>query len=107
MNLALLSNQLGIDQRIVQSVIKLFEDGATVPFIARYRKEVTNSLDEVQIAAIETGRKKQLALIKRKETILKAIQEQGKLDDKLKELITNCWDLNQLEDILTESRKLI
>jgi len=105
MNLALLSNQLGINQRIVQSVIQLFDDGATVPFIARYRKEATNSLDEVQIAAIETGRKQQLVLIKRKETILKAIKEQGKLDDKLKDLITGCWDLNQLEDIYLPFKK--
>ncbi len=105
MNLPLLSNQLGINQRIVQSVITLLEDGATVPFIARYRKEVTNSLDEVQIEAIETGRKQQLALIKRKETILKAIQEQGKLDDKLKTLIGGCWDINQLEDIYLPFKK--
>ncbi len=105
MNLALISNQLGIDKRIVNNVIKLFEDGATIPFIARYRKEATNSLDEVQIGAIDTARKRQQSLIKRKEVILKAIEELGKLDNSLKEQIANCWDINLLEDIYLPFKK--
>lgn len=83
----------------VRATILLLEDGATIPFIARYRKEKTGGLDEVQISDIQKWKVKYETLIARKETILSAIQEQNKLTDKLKKQIQNCFDPEQLEDI--------
>ncbi len=105
MNLKLLENQLGISSGQIKKVIQLFDDGATVPFIARYRKEVTQSLDEVQILAIKTGYEKQQKLIKRKESILDSIKEQGKLTPALQKKIEDCWDENLLEDIYLPFKK--
>lgn len=83
----------------IRSTIQLLEEGATVPFIARYRKEMTGSLDEVEISDIQKGYKKLQEIEKRKETILKAIEEQGKLSDALQQRIENSYDLTELEDI--------
>ena len=83
----------------VENTIKLFNDGATIPFIARYRKEATGSLDEIVIAAIKEKHDKLKELEKRKETILKTIEEQGSLTDKLKEKINDTWDASELEDL--------
>ena len=83
----------------IQSVLKLIEEGGTVPFIARYRKEVTGGLDEEQIRAIyqewEYGRK----LAERKEDVMRLIEEKGKLTDELKEAIITSNKLSELEDI--------
>ncbi|MEN0002638.1 MAG: Tex family protein [Bacteroidota bacterium] len=83
----------------VGSTLKLLEEGATIPFIARYRKEVTGSLDETQIAAVQQEYKRQVELAKRKETILKAIEEQGKLTDDLRKRILVTFDGTALEDL--------
>lgn len=83
----------------IRSTIQLLEEGATVPFIARYRKEVTGSLDEVEIADIQKAYKKLQDIEKRKETILKSIEEQGKLTDALERRIQATYDLTELEDI--------
>ncbi len=83
----------------VKNTIQLFDEGATMPFISRYRKEATGSLDEVQISAIKDQLTKLLEIDSRRETILKAIDEQGKLSDELKKRIEEAQTLTELEDI--------
>jgi uncharacterized protein len=83
----------------VQSVIDLLDSGATIPFIARYRKEATGSLDEVQIADIADQFKKLQELDKRRDTILHSIAEQGKLTPELKKAIEAATTLTELEDL--------
>jgi uncharacterized protein len=95
----IIGNQLGINQKAVLATIKLLTEGATVPFIARYRKEITHALDEVQIENIRLLNLKYTELEKRKQTILETIKEQGKLTAELEKSILNCWDTNLLEDI--------
>lgn len=95
----LISNSLNIPDRKVRSTVNLLNEGATIPFIARYRKEVTGSLDEVAIADIKNQLDKLVELEKRKETILKTIEEQGKLTDDLKRKIQDTFDSTVLEDI--------
>lgn len=96
---SLISKSLNLSSRNVESTIKLLNEGATIPFISRYRKELTGGLDEVQIANIKELNDKYLELEKRKEYILKSISEQEKLTDKLEQNIIDCWDSTQLEDI--------
>lgn len=95
----LIAESLGLPVHKVQNTVNLLNEGATIPFIARYRKEATGSLDEVAIVSIQQELKKLNELISRKETILKTIAEQGKLTDSLKARIEQCWDPNVLEDI--------
>ncbi|MGL4293978.1 MAG: Tex family protein [Bacteroidales bacterium] len=95
----LVSKALNISEKQVANTIKLLEDGATIPFISRYRKELTGALDEVQIAAINDTLSKLKETDKRKSTILSTIEEQGKLTPELKNRIENSWDLTELEDI--------
>ena len=83
----------------IKNTIELLESGATLPFIARYRKELTGNLDEVQIEEIQQASLKFKEIEKRKETILKAIGELGKLTDELERKIVACDDLVPLEDI--------
>lgn len=90
---------VSIPERQIAATISLLDEKATIPFIARYRKEKTGSLDEVQIAAIEAEYKRLMDLTDRKETILKTIDEQGKLTDELKARISECWNSTELEDI--------
>lgn len=85
--------------RQVENTIKLLSEGATIPFISRYRKEMTGNLDEMQIAAIQNQHTKLCELAKRKETILTTIEEQGKLTDELRSQIEQCYDAIALEDI--------
>lgn len=94
-----ISEQLQLPEKGVANTIELLEEGCTIPFISRYRKERTGSLDEVQIAAISNLFNKMGELTKRKETILKTIDEQGVLTPELKARIEECWDANTLEDI--------
>ncbi|HCO66187.1 MAG TPA: RNA-binding transcriptional accessory protein [Dysgonomonas sp.] len=95
----LISETLGIRESQIERTIGLFSDGATIPFISRYRKEVTGGLDEVQIASIKDQYDKLMELVKRKETVLKSIEEQEKLTPELKTRIENCWNPTELEDI--------
>ncbi len=90
---------LNLSQVQVKSTIELLEDGATVPFISRYRKERTGSLDEVQIGQIKEEKGRMEELLKRKDAILKTIEEQGELTSELKARIENCFDTTELEDI--------
>ena len=94
-----IAQELGIAYQQVNTTIQLLDDGATIPFIARYRKEMTGSLDEVQIAAIRDRINQLKELEKRKEAILKSIEEQGKLTDELKSLILKAETMTLLEDI--------
>ena len=95
----LISKELNLNDRQVSNTIKLLNDGATIPFISRYRKEMTGNLDEVQVSSIRDLSAKYIELDKRKETILSTIEEQGKLTDELKSRIINCYDTTELEDI--------
>ena len=89
--------QIAVHQ--VENTLSLLNGGATIPFISRYRKEATGGLDEVQIGAIKEQYTKLTDIAKRKETILKTIEEQGKLSSELKKRIEACWDATELEDI--------
>ena len=95
----LIAKATGIGERQVANTIGLLEEGCTIPFISRYRKEVTGTLDEVQVAGISDNLDKLKELAKRKETILKTIEEQGKMTDELHNRIDNSWDSTELEDI--------
>ena len=94
-----ISQSLNLSFQAVANTLKLLAEGATIPFISRYRKEATGGLDEVQIAAINTAYTKLQELQKRKETVLSTIEEQGKLTDELRTRIAKCMDATELEDI--------
>ena len=95
----MIASALNIAVRQVENTLSLLNGGATIPFISRYRKEATGGLDEVQIGEIKDRYDKLTEMAKRKETILKTIEEQGKLTDELKKRIEACWDATELEDI--------
>ena len=94
-----IADSLSLDAKRVDNALQLLSEGCTIPFISRYRKEKTGNMDEVQIAEISNLNDKLTELQKRKETILKTIEEQGKLTDSLKEKITSCWNATELEDL--------
>ncbi len=94
-----ISIELGLRPNQVANTIKLLEEGATVPFIARYRKEMTGSLDEVQIMAIKTRLHQLTELEKRKKAVLESISEQGKLTPDLEARITNALSMPEVEDL--------
>ena len=95
----LIAQQLNLQERAVDNTLALLDEGCTIPFISRYRKERTGRLDEVQIAAISTQYERFKEIQKRKETVLKTIAEQDKLTPELEKRITDCWDATELEDI--------
>ncbi|MBO6297024.1 MAG: RNA-binding transcriptional accessory protein [Prevotella sp.] len=95
----LIAKDLQLPERGVDNTLELLEQGCTIPFISRYRKERTGGLNEVQIAQISQLNDNYKTVSKRKETILKTIEEQGKLTDELKSRIDECWDNAILEDI--------
>ena len=95
----MISAALGISEKQISQTLDLLNEGATMPFISRYRKEVTGGLDEVQIESIQTHYEKLNETAKRKETILNTIEEQGKLTPELKKRIEETWDNTELEDI--------
>ena len=82
-----IASELGVRPQQVSATVALLEEGATVPFISRYRKEATGTLDEVQVAAIRDRLEQLKELDKRREAILKSIEEQGKLTPELKKAI--------------------
>lgn len=96
---ALIAEELGLTEPQVKNTLDLLESGATIPFIARYRKEVTDSLDEVQIASVRDLYAKWQELDKRRAAILDSIQEQGKLTPELAEKINNALKMSELEDL--------
>lgn len=94
-----IASELSLRERQVSNTIELLNDGATIPFIARYRKEMTQSLDEVQIANIRDRLDQLIELDKRRKSILDSIEEQGKLTDELKQKIEVAQKLSELEDL--------
>ena len=96
---ATLATELGLPKQKVHAAVELLRAGNTIPFIARYRKEVTGSLDEMALRSIEAAIEKADALAARKATILKSIDEQGLLTTELRTRIQNCPDLRTLESI--------
>lgn len=95
----IIAKKLNLNGRYVENTLQLLEEGCTIPFISRYRKERTGNMDEVQIAAISEANDKLKDIDKRKETVVKTITEQGKMTDELQRRIKDCWDANELEDI--------
>ncbi|WP_071145023.1 Tex family protein [Bacteroides ihuae] len=95
----MISSTLNISERQIKSTLTLLKEGATIPFISRYRKEATGGLDEVQIENIQERYEKLSELNKRKETIISTINEQEKLTPELQKRIIETWDSIVLEDI--------
>ncbi len=96
---SLIAKETSIRQQQVENTIKLLDDGATVPFISRYRKEATGNLDEVQIGTIAQSYEKLKEIATRKETIVSTIEEQGKMTPDLRKEIDQTWDSTRLEDL--------
>ncbi|MBQ7993926.1 MAG: RNA-binding transcriptional accessory protein [Solobacterium sp.] len=94
-----IASELKVNLSQVQNTLSLLEEGNTVPFIARYRKEQTHGLDEEQILFIQKQYDYQLKLAERKENVLKLIGEQGKLTDEIRKSVEECTKLSQVEDI--------
>ena len=95
----IISQSLNIRAEQTEAVIELLDAGATIPFISRYRKEATGNLNEVQVAAVSDLYEKLKELQKRKETILKTIDGQGKLTEALRQRISQSWDATEIEDL--------
>ena len=95
----LIASALNLQERAVAATLALLEEGCTIPFISRYRKERTGGLDEVQIAAISDRYEKLQEIRKRKETVTKTITDLGKMTPDLEKRISACWDATELEDI--------
>ncbi len=95
----MVADNVGIPFKQVAATMGLLEGGATIPFISRYRKEMTGGLDEVQIEQIQSQHDKLQEMAKRKDTILKTIDAQGKLTDELQKRIEQTWNATELEDI--------
>ncbi len=96
---AIIAQSLNLQERQVANTLKLLSEGATIPFISRYRKEMTGELNEVEIQEIQTHYEKLNEFEKRKDFILKSIEEQGKLTPELKKRITESTSLTEIEDI--------
>ena len=94
-----ISKQLNISSKQVTATVKLLDEGATIPFISRYRKEWTGDLDELEIADIKKQKETFLEIEKRKESIIKNIDEQGKLNEDLRKQIENSYNTTELEDL--------
>lgn len=97
--ISLIAKSLNLRERQVENTVNLLNDGATIPFVSRYRKEATGGLDEVAIAQIAEQNEKLHELLHRKEYITQTIEEQGKLTDELRKRIEDCWNATVLEDI--------
>jgi len=95
----LISTELHLQEHAVENTLKLLDEGCTIPFISRYRKERTGGLDEVQITAISNRLAQLQEIAKRKETIVKTISEQDKMTPELEKRIKDCWESTVLEDI--------
>ena len=98
-HLEIITDKLAISAKQIENTARLLEGGATVPFVSRYRKEATGSLDEVQITAIKEQLAKLKEVDKRRESIINSIEKQGKLTDELRAQLENTYALTELEDI--------
>jgi len=97
--ISLIASALILSEKQIRNAIQLFDEGATIPFISRYRKEMTEGMDEVQLGDTKEQYDKLCELAKRKLAVLKSIEEQNKLTVELKSRIDNCWNITELEDI--------
>jgi len=104
-NIQFIQNQTNIAPKSIEATIKLLSEDCTIPFISRYRKDQTGNLDEVQIEVISKLNKQFDEIIKRKESILKSIEEQNALSPELKSKIENSFDLQELEDFYLPYKK--
>ena len=95
----IIAQRLNIGTDAIRNTLTLLDEGCTIPFISRYRKERTGSLDEVQIAAINDEYEQLKDIAKRKETVVKTITEQQKMTPELEKRIADCWDATELEDL--------
>ena len=95
----LIANELHLQEHAVENTLKLLDEGCTIPFISRYRKERTGGLDEVQITAISNRCEQLQEIAKRKETVIKTITELEKMTPELQKRINDCWEATVLEDI--------
>ena len=95
----LIASELHLSEHAVENTLKLLDEGCTIPFISRYRKERTGGLDEVQITAISDRKERLEEIAKRKDTIVKTITEQQKMTPELQKRIDNSWEMTTLEDI--------
>jgi uncharacterized protein len=98
-HIEIITTSLSLRDTQVRNTIKMLDEGSTVPFISRYRKEATGSLDEIQVLAIKEQYEKLIEVDKRRETIINSIEEQGKLTDELHRKLENTYILSELEDI--------
>jgi protein Tex len=97
--IAIIATLLQLSEKQVKNAIQLFLEGATIPFISRYRKEMTDGMDEVQLGDTKEQYDRLCELAKRKLAVLKSIEEQNKLTEELKARIEECWNITELEDI--------
>ena len=97
--ISIIAGELGLECRQVRNTLRLLDEGATIPFISRYRKEATGGLDEVKVGEVGDRNAHLKELAKRKTTIVTAIGEQGKLTDELRARIDACWNATELEDL--------
>ena len=97
--ISLIASSLQLSEKQIRNAIQLLDEGATIPFISRYRKEMTDGMDEVQLGDTKEQYDKLCELAKRKLAVIKSIEEQDKLTDELKARIDNCWNITELEDI--------
>ena len=104
-NIEYINTQTGIAEKSIENTLLLLSEGCTIPFIARYRKDRTQNLDEVSIEKIAKAQNEYDNLCKRKETILKSIEEQGKLTDDLQKRIEDTFEINELEDLYLPYKK--
>lgn len=95
----IISSKLGLGEKGVANTLRLLDDKCTIPFISRYRKELTGNLDEIKVAEISVMREKLLDVAKRKDTIVATIEEQNKMTEQLRARIDGCWEMQELEDI--------
>ena len=95
----LIATAMNLQEKAVANTLALLDEGCTIPFISRYRKERTGGLDEVQIAGISDRYDKLNEIEKRKETVIKTINDLGKMTPELEKRIDTCWDATELEDI--------
>ena len=104
-NIQYIKSQTQLPEKAIENTLSLLTEGCTIPFIARYRKDSTQNLDEVAIEHIAKSQADYDNICKRKETILSSIEEQGKLTDELRKRIENSFELNELEDLYLPYKK--
>ena len=95
----LIAKRLNLQEKNVAGTLSLLEEGCTIPFISRYRKERTGGMDEIQITAMSEQLERLKEIARRKETVIKTITELGKMTPELEMRINDCWESAELEDI--------